>query len=239
MKSGKEMAPNRVLIVDDEPRITEVLRVYLEREGFQVADASSGKQAIERAASYKPDLIILDLNLPDMDGLEVCRTIRKSSNVPIIMLTGRGEEVDRIVGLEIGADDYVTKPFSAREVVARVRAVLRRQGQAPPAAPAAKIGNLTIDTERYEATCKGGRLDLTTTEFKLLATLAESPGRVYSRSNLLDAVQGIDFEGYERTIDAHIKNLRQKIAANPDSCGCHIETVRGVGYKLEVDTHED
>ena len=239
MKLDKEMAPNRVLIVDDEPRIAEVLRVYLEREGFQVADASSGKQAIERAASYKPDLIILDLNLPDTDGLEVCRTIRKSSNVPIIMLTGRGEEVDRIVGLELGADDYVSKPFSAREVVARVRAVLRRQGQAPAAAPAATIGNLTIDTDRYEATCKGGRLDLTTTEFKLLAALSESPGRVYSRAKLLDAVQGIDFEGYERTIDAHIKNLRQKMSSNPDACGCHIETVRGVGYKLEVDTNED
>jgi two-component system alkaline phosphatase synthesis response regulator PhoP len=233
------MAQNRVLIVDDEPRITEVLRVYLERDGFQVADANNGRQAIERAASYKPDLIILDLNLPDIDGLEVCRTIRKSSGVPIIMLTGRGEEVDRVVGLELGADDYVTKPFSAREIVARVRAVLRRQAAASPAAEKVTIGNLVIDSARYQAACRGRRLDLTTTEFKLLAALAESPGRVYSRANLLDAVQGIDYEGYERNIDAHVKNLRQKMAANPEACGCRIETVRGVGYKLEVDAGAD
>jgi two-component system alkaline phosphatase synthesis response regulator PhoP len=239
MEIGGEMAQNRVLIVDDEPRITEVLRVYLERDGFQVADANNGRQAIERAASYKPDLIILDLNLPDIDGLEVCRTIRKSSGVPIIMLTGRGEEVDRVVGLELGADDYVTKPFSAREIVARVRAVLRRQAAASPAAEKVTIGNLVIDSARYQAACRGRRLDLTTTEFKLLAALAESPGRVYSRANLLDAVQGIDYEGYERNIDAHVKNLRQKMAANPEACGCRIETVRGVGYKLEVDAGAD
>jgi DNA-binding response OmpR family regulator len=239
METGKEMAQSRVLIVDDEPRITEVVRAYLERDGFQVASASSGKQALERAASYNPDLIILDLNLPDIDGLEVCRTIRKTSSVPIIMLTGRGEEVDRIVGLELGADDYVTKPFSAREIVARVRAVLRRQGTASLAAQAGIIGNLVIDGARYEAACRGRRLDLTTTEFKLLAALAESPGRVYSRANLLDAVQGIDYEGYERNIDAHVKNLRQKMAASPEACGCHIETVRGVGYKLEVDADAD
>jgi DNA-binding response OmpR family regulator len=233
------MAQNRVLIVDDEPRITEVLRVYLERDGFQVASAASGRQAVERAASYRPDLIILDLNLPDIDGLEVCRTIRHSSSVPIIMLTGRGEEVDKVVGLELGADDYVTKPFSAREVVARVRAVLRRQ--APAAAPdgTVTVGGLVIDRASYAATCRGQRLDLTTTEFKLLAALAGSPGRVYSRANLLDAVQGIDYEGYERTIDAHIKNLRQKMTAGPGACGCHIETVRGVGYKLEVDAGAD
>jgi two-component system alkaline phosphatase synthesis response regulator PhoP len=239
MRTGDEMPQNRVLIVDDEPRITEVLRVYLERDGFQVANAASGKEAIERAGNYKPDIIILDLNLPDIDGLEVCRTVRKTSNVPIIMLTGRGEEVDRIVGLELGADDYVTKPFSAREVVARVRAVLRRQGQGPAAAETKTIGNLVIDDARYEASCRGRRLDLTTMEFKLLAALAESPGRVYSRAKLLDAAQGIDYEGYERTIDAHIKNLRQKMTSNPDTCGCHIETVRGVGYKLEADTDAD
>jgi DNA-binding response OmpR family regulator len=240
MEIEREMAQNRVLIVDDEPRIAEVLRVYLERDGFQVASAASGRQAIERAADYNPNLIILDLNLPDIDGLEVCRAIRKTSTVPIIMLTGRGEEVDRIVGLEIGADDYVTKPFSAREIVARVRAVLRRQGQGPatPAGGAMTVGRLIVDANRFEASCRGRRLELTTTEFKLLAALAESPGRVYSRAKLLDTVQGIAYEGYERTIDAHIKNLRQKMTAGPDDCGCHVETVRGVGYKLEVDEIE-
>jgi DNA-binding response OmpR family regulator len=222
---------NKVLIVDDEPKITEVLKLYLEREGFQVASAANGQQAIERSTSYKPDLIILDLNLPDMDGLEVCRNIRRKSNVPIIMLTGRGEEVDKVVGLEIGADDYVTKPFSAREIVARVRAVLRRQ--APEVTPETRtVGGLEIDTARYEASCRGTKLDLTTTEFKLLAALSQSPGKVFSRMQLLDAVQGIAYEGYERTIDTHVKNLRQKMESSPGSCSCHIETVRGVGYKL-------
>ena len=234
MDKGKKMAPNKVLIVDDEPKITEVLKLYLERDGFRVASAANGRQAIERAASDKPDLIILDLNLPDIDGLEVCRTIRKQSNIPIIMLTGRGEEVDRVVGLELGADDYVTKPFSAREIVARVRAVLRRQAAESGPAEVATVGNLVIDGARYEASCRDRKLDLTTTEFRLLAALARFPGRVYSRAQLLDAVQGIDYEGYERTIDAHIKNLRQKMAAGEADCGCRIVTVRGVGYKLEV-----
>jgi DNA-binding response OmpR family regulator len=229
------MAKNRILVVDDEPKITDVLKMYLEREGFQVASAANGKDAIDRAASYRPDLIILDLNLPDIDGLEVHRNVRRQSNVPVIMLTGRGEEVDRVVGLELGADDYVTKPFSAREIVARVKAVLRRQG-AETASPATlTVGRMTIDAERYEAHCGERRLDLTTTEFRLLAKLAETPGRVFSRTQLLDAVQGIAYEGYERTIDAHIKNLRQKMAPGGASCGCEIETVRGVGYKLEVD----
>ncbi len=229
----------KILIVDDEPKIIEVLKLYLEREEFQVSSAANGKQAIERAASYKPDLIILDLNLPDMDGLEVCRNIRKQSNVPIIMLTGRGEEVDKIVGLEIGADDYVTKPFSGREIVARVRAVLRRQSQGSGTSETKTIGNLVIDSSRYEVSCQGGGLDLTTAEFKLLATLSQTPGRVLSRMQLLDAVQGIAYEGYDRTIDTHVKNLRQKMESSPKPCGCHIETVRGVGYKLvkEEDEH--
>jgi len=226
---------NKILVVDDETKITDVLRLYLERDGFHVSSASNGKQAIDKATSYKPDLIILDLNLPDIDGLEVCRTIRKQSNVPVIMLTGRGEEVDKIVGLELGADDYVTKPFSAREIVARVKAVLRRQAPEATTPEKTTIGRLAIDVSRYEATCEEQRLDLTTTEFKLLATLAQAPGRVFSRTQLLDAVQGTEYEGYDRTVDAHVKNLRQKMAAGDLNCRCHIETIRGVGYKLEVD----
>jgi DNA-binding response OmpR family regulator len=224
---------NKILIVDDEPRIIEVVKLYLQREGFEVASAANGRQAVDRASTYRPDLIILDLNLPDIDGLEVCRTIRKQSNVPIIMLTGRGEEVDKIVGLELGADDYVTKPFSAREIVARVRAVLRRKGPEPAHHETKNIGNMVVDDARYDVSCKGVKLDLTTTEFKLLSALAQSPGRVFTRMQLLDAVQGIAFEGYERTIDSHIKNLRQKMELPNLSCGCRIETVRGVGYKLE------
>jgi two-component system alkaline phosphatase synthesis response regulator PhoP len=227
------MEKTRLLVVDDEPKIAEVLKLYLEREGFQVVSAANGKQAIEKATTIVPALIILDLNLPDMDGLEVCRAIRKHSDVPIIMLTGRGEEVDKIVGLEVGADDYVTKPFSAREVLARVKAVLRRHIQAPRNSKKLQVGSLSIDGDRYEVFCEGQKVDLTTTEFKLLWKLAESPGRVFSRSQLLDAVQGTDYEGYERTIDAHIKNLRQKMLP-AERCGCRIDTVRSVGYKLEV-----
>jgi two-component system, OmpR family, response regulator len=177
--------------------------------------------------------MILDLNLPDIDGLEVCRIIRKQSNIPIIMLTGRGEEVDKIVGLELGADDYVTKPFSAREIIARVRAVLRRQQPGPATDGIIIINRLSIDPTRYEAVCGGHKLDLTTTEFKLLSVLAKSPGRVFSRMQLLDSAQGIAYEGYERTIDTHIKNLRQKMEFGEAGCGCHIETIRGVGYKLD------
>ena len=216
------MDRNKILVVDDETKITDVLRLYLERDGFHVSSASNGKQAIDKATSYKPDLIILDLNLPDIDGLEVCRTIRKQSNVPVIMLTGRGEEVDKIVGLELGADDYVTKPFSAREIVARVKAVLRRQAPEATTPEKTTIGRLAIDVSRYEATCEEQRLDLTTTEFKLLATLAQAPGRVFSRTQLLDAVQGTEYEGYDRTVDAHVKNLRQKMAAGDLNCRCHI-----------------
>jgi two-component system alkaline phosphatase synthesis response regulator PhoP len=228
------MPKNRILLVDDEPKITNVLKLYLERDGFQVASAANGGLAIERAAGYKPDLIILDLNLPDIDGLEVYRNIKKQSDVPVIMLTGRGQEVDRIVGLELGADDYVTKPFSAREIVARVKAVLRRQRPETSTADRLTVGGMTIDPARYEVRCGGHRIDLTTTEFKLLSTLAGSPGMVFSRAQLLDVVQGIDYQGYERTIDAHVKNVRQKMTSGRIRCGCRIETVRGVGYRLEV-----
>ncbi|MBI2958001.1 MAG: response regulator transcription factor [Chloroflexi bacterium] len=227
------MAQKKVLVVDDEPRIVDILRAYLEREGFQVLSAGTGAQALERVSAKAPDLVVLDLNLPDIDGIEVCRTIRKSSKVPIIMLTGRGEEIDKIIGLEIGADDYVTKPFSPREVVSRVKAVLRRQ-EPEKEAETMTVGDLVIDTGRYEARCRGQKLDLTTTEFKLLSALVRAPGRVFTRMQLLDAVQGTAYEGYDRTIDAHIKNLRHKIDSRLAEHDCRIETVRGVGYKFEV-----
>ncbi|MBI2853888.1 MAG: response regulator transcription factor [Chloroflexi bacterium] len=232
------MAQKKVLIVDDEPKITAVVRLYLEKEGFLVSTASDGKQAVQRTDSYGPDLIILDLNLPDMDGLEVCRTLRAKSDVPIIMLTGRGEEINKIVGFETGADDYVTKPFSPRELVARTRAVLRRRSPGTSLSQTVVAGDLVIDAVRFEARCKGNKVDLTATEFKLLHVLAQSPGRVYTRTQLLDHVQGDAFDGYERTIDAHIKNIRQKITHSVPTHSCRIETVRGVGYKLEVDPSE-
>ena len=224
------MAGKRILVVEDERKIIDILRLYLEREGFEVFPALTAGEAREAFTRLRPDLVVLDLNLPDGDGLEVCRAFRKDSSVPILMLTARDEEVDRVVGLELGADDYVTKPFSPREVVARVKAVLRRSQ--PPAPPQEiKAGELVLDLDRYEVRCRGQVVGLTPTEFKLLSVLAQHPGRVFTRMQFLDQVQGEAFEGYERTIDAHIKNLRQKLS--PLGCYC-IVTVRGVGYKLEV-----
>ena len=224
------MAGKRILVVEDERKIIDILRLYLEREGFEVFPALTAREAREAFTRLRPDLVVLDLNLPDGDGLEVCRAFRKDSSVPILMLTARDEEVDRVVGLELGADDYVTKPFSPREVVARVKAVLRRSQ--PPAPPQEiKAGGLALDLDRYEVRCCGQVVGLTPTEFKLLSVLAQHPGRVFTRMQFLDQVQGEAFEGYERTIDAHIKNLRQKLS--PLGCPC-IVTVRGVGYKLEV-----
>ncbi|WP_324716263.1 response regulator transcription factor [Carboxydochorda subterranea] len=236
-------------MVDDEPEITQVLRAYLEAEGFRVVIAGDGLEALGLARSRGVDLVLLDLLLPGLDGREVCRRLRNESDLPIIMLTARGDEVDRVVGLELGADDYITKPFSPREVVARVRAVLRRaharsQGGAAPApgagaAPVARgaedevhrVGELTVDVPRHQATLRGRELELTPTEFKILATLASHPGRVFTRLQLVERVQGMAFEGYERTIDAHIKNLRQKLGDDPRHPR-FIATVYGVGYKL-------
>jgi len=224
------VAGKRILVVEDERKIIDILRLYLEREGFEVFHALTGREARDAFKRLQPDLVVLDLNLPDEDGLEVCRALRKDSSVPILMLTARDEEVDRVVGLELGADDYVTKPFSPREVVARVKAVLRR-GQ-PPAQPREiRAGRLTLDLEKYSVRCCEQAVELTPTEFKLLSVLAQQPGRVFTRMQFLDQVQGEAFEGYERTIDAHVKNLRQKLS--PLGCDC-IVTVRGVGYKLEV-----
>jgi DNA-binding response OmpR family regulator len=219
--------PN-ILIVDDEPNIIELARLYLEREGFKVEGVSTGKDALTRQETGKPDLIILDLMLPDIDGFEVCRIIRTKSNVPILMLTARKEDVDKIVGLELGADDYLTKPFNPRELVARVKAILRRNQS--PAKPSStfSLGKLTIDTARHEVTNNGKPVSLRTKEFALLVTMAQNPGIVFSREKLLEVVWGYDYYGETRTVDVHINHLRDKIAGS----GVDIETLRGSGYKM-------
>ncbi len=223
----------KILVVDDELQIVRVARSYLEKTGYRVLTASNGKEALFVARHEKPDLVVLDLQMPEMDGLEFTRRARaEQPDIAIIMLTARVEEMDRILGLELGADDYMTKPFSPRELVARVRAVLRRAQAAPAPVEVLQIKNLRLDKSRREATLAGERLDLTPTEFDLLATLMSAPGRAFSRADLLEAVQGVAFEAYERTIDAHIKNLRHKL--EPDPANPHyITTVRGVGYRLE------
>jgi DNA-binding response OmpR family regulator len=231
------MANGTVLVVDDEPKVCELLRVYLERSGYSVNCASDGRTAMEDIERRRPDLVLLDLNLPGIDGIEVCTTLRKTSDVPIIMLTARDEEADRIVGLELGADDYVTKPFSPREVVARVKAVLRRRDVSSGDRRPIAVGGLLIDPARYEVTYLGNRLRLTSREFAILEHLGRNPGHVYSRTQLLDNVFGIDFEGYERTVDAHIKNIRQKMLESAPTIATPLTTVRGVGYKLEEPTN--
>ena len=222
----------RILVVDDEVQIVRVLRGYLEKAGYSVLTAHSGQEALRIARQEKPDLIILDLMLPDMDGLDVCRTLRRDSGVPIIMLTARVEETDRLIGLELGADDYVTKPFSPREVVARVRAVLRRTRPTEQIEDTILVvGDLRLDPARRLLELNGRQVDLTPSEFEILRVMMRSPGRVFERAQLLEAVQGTAYEGYERTIDTHIKNLRQKIeedSRNPQ----YLLTVHGVGYRL-------
>ena len=228
------MSGETILVVDDEAKIVKTVRAYLENAGFRVTTAGDGQAALTAFRHERPALVVLDLGLPGIDGLDVARTLRQESSVPIIMLTARVEETDRLIGLELGADDYVTKPFSPRELVARVRAVLRRAGgeweQSPPPVVA---GDIAIDLERRQVTVAGRPADLTPTEFELLALLARHPGRVFTRLELLDRVQGYSFEGYERTVDAHVKNLRLKIEPDPKRPR-YIVTVFGVGYKLEV-----
>ena len=231
------MAKETILVVDDEAKIVELVRLYLERDGYRVMAAGDGQQALDLAQRHSPSLVILDLNLPGIDGLEVCRTLRRTSDVPIIMLTARDEDADKLIGLEIGADDYVTKPFSPREVVARVRAVLRRLRRETVPEERVVAGALVIDHGRHEARCGQTVLPLSPTEFRLLSVLAQNPGRVFTRLQLLDLVQGEAYEGYERTVDAHVKNLRQKVEAVAPDHACHIVTVRGVGYKLDVEDH--
>jgi DNA-binding response OmpR family regulator len=226
----------RVLIVDDEPAIVRLVRDYLERAGFEVLTASNGEEALQVFARNRPGLVILDLTLPNMDGLDVARAMRRAGDVPIIMLTARTEEADRVAGLELGADDYVTKPFSAREIVARVRAVLRRAQMAATHDDVIRVGDsIVLDAPRMQVQIDGQEVLLTATEFQLLLHMARQPGRVFTRAQLLDAVHGVAVESYERAIDAHVKNIRRKIERDPRSPR-HLQTVFGVGYRL-VDGH--
>jgi DNA-binding response OmpR family regulator len=215
----------RVLIVDDDPKVCETLNRYLAHAGYVTASALDGARALELARTFAPDLVVLDLMLPRIDGLEVCRRLRASSHIPIIMLTARTTEHDKLTGLSLGADDYLTKPFSPRELVARVEAVLRRSGSSEKTA-CVIAGALMIDPERCEVTVDGEPVTLTATELRLLLSLARAPGRVFRRDELARLALGDDFEGLDRTIDAHIKNLRRKVGAQT------IATVFGVGYKL-------
>ncbi|MFT3895513.1 MAG: response regulator transcription factor [Anaerolineales bacterium] len=221
-----------ILVVDDEPKITQLVRDYLERAGFGVIIAHDGKKALSLAKTEKPDAVILDLGLPQLDGLDFTREFRKTSNAPIIMLTARSDESDKLIGLELGADDYMTKPFSPKELVARVRVVFRRIENASVGSELIRIADLTLDVPRMRVTAEKREIEeLTPTEFELLATLARQPGRVFTRAQLLDAIHGVAFESYERAIDAHIKNIRRKIevrAGEPQ----YILTVYGVGYKF-------
>ncbi|MBN2549033.1 MAG: response regulator transcription factor [Anaerolineales bacterium] len=220
-----------ILIIEDEPELVKVLRSYLEQAGFSVLSAGRGDTGLSTWEHKRPDLVILDLNLPGMDGLDVAREIRRKSSTPIIMLTARVEETDQLIGLEMGADDYIAKPFSPRVVVARVRALLRRSESAPNVSKVLRLADLVIDLEGHTVEKKGQPIDLTPTEFSLLTTLAGAPGRAFSRLQLLEASQGAAYEGYERTIDAHIKNLRAKLEADPKKPR-YIETVFGIGYRF-------
>jgi two-component system OmpR family response regulator len=226
------MPPKRILVVDDEEKIVEILKAYLERENYQVLVAYDGRSALELAAKQPPDLVILDLMLPEISGWDVCRTLRQDSEVPIIMLTARDETTDKIVGLELGADDYVTKPFDPKEVVSRIRAVLRRTEARAAPKDVLKVADLSIDTGKRMVYRGEQAIELTSLEFELLRALAESPGRVLSRMQLLDRTQGDAYLGYERTVDSHIKNLRKKIEPDPENPR-YIITVYGAGYKLE------
>lgn len=220
-----------ILIIEDEPELVKVLRSYLEQAGFTVLSALRGDTGLSTWEQRHPDLVILDLNLPGMDGLDVARAIRRKADTPILMLTARVEETDQLIGLELGADDYLPKPFSPRVVVARVRALLRRAGGFNVPASSLHAGDLEIDLDAHRLTRAGELIDLTPTEFNLLSTLASHPGRVFSRLQLLEASQGVAYEGYERTVDAHIKNLRAKLEPDPKNPR-YIETVFGLGYRF-------
>lgn len=224
------MPPQTVLLVDDEPSIIQLARLYLEREGFRVEAVGNGHAALEAAGRLRGGLVVLDVMLPGLDGFEVCRRLRaQGSDIPIIMLTARDEDIDKILGLELGADDYLTKPFNPRELAARVKAILRRQERtARPGSTVVHVGDLIVDPASHEATVKGSPLDLRAQEFDLLLTLAENHGRVLSREKLLELAWGFDYFGQTRTVDVHVGHLRRKLAAS----SVRVETVTGVGYKL-------
>ncbi len=223
------MAGELVLLVDDEPNIVDLARMYLEREGYRVEAAFDGQQALNQAVALQPALIVLDIMLPELDGFDVCREIRLSSDVPIIMLTARDDDIDKIVGLELGADDYLTKPFNPRELVARVKAILRRSDRAARREGPLHIGDVSIDEASREVTVDGERVTLRTKEFDLLLALMENRNVVLSREQLLNLVWGYDFYGQTRTVDVHVAHLRKQLAASQQ---VKIETVTGVGYKL-------
>jgi DNA-binding response OmpR family regulator len=220
-----------VLVVDDEPQIAGIARDYLRLAGFDVIVAGDGVRALAEARGRRPDLVVLDLGLPGLDGLEVARALRRDSDVPIIMLTARVEEDDRLAGLEVGADDYVTKPFSPRELVARVRAVLRRSEGRHVDGDLLRVSDLVLDVPRMSVRRAGEAIDLTPTEFQLLAALARHPGRVLTRAQLLDAARGTEAEAYDRAIDSHVKNIRRKLEPDPHAPR-YLETVYGIGYRL-------
>ncbi len=223
-----------ILVVDDEPRIVELARDYLEHAGFRVITAADGPAALASARRDRPDLVVLDLGLPGLDGLDVTRELRRDGSMPIVMVTARDDELDKLLGLELGADDYLTKPFSPRELVARIKAVLRRTDRPVDASDLVRVGDLTLDVPRMRTEVAGTTVDLTPTEFTLLATLARQPGRIFTRSQLLDALHGVAFESYERAIDSHIKNLRRKLEPDPRQPR-YVLTVYGVGYRLADD----
>lgn len=223
--------PQTILIVDDEKRLVSLVQSYLVQEGYRVVTAYNGKDALPIAQKEKPDLIILDIMMPEMNGYDFMRAHRAEHDTPIIMLTAKVEDDDKIIGLELGADDYVTKPFKPRELMARVRNVLRRAGKAEPTGKTLKVADITLDHDSREVLVGERSIDLTPSEFDLLAALMSSPGRVYSRLDLLDVIQGVRYEGYERTIDTHIKNLRAKMEVDPRKPR-YIETMYGVGYRF-------
>jgi DNA-binding response OmpR family regulator len=225
-----------ILVVEDEMKIARLLRDFLVQAGYDVLVAGDGDSALSAARGSKPDLVVLDLGLPRRDGLDVTRELRRTSSVPIVMLTARGDEADRIVGLELGADDYVVKPFSPKELVARIRAVLRRLDTARTAggAEVVRVGEVEIDVPRMRVSVEGRPVDLTPTEFQLLVTLARQPGRVFTRAQLLDAVHGVAVESYERAIDAHVKNISKKVEPTPGHPR-YVLTVHGVGYRFADD----
>ena len=223
--------PQTILIVDDEKRLVSLVQSYLTQEGYRVVTAFNGKDALPIAKKEKPDLIILDIMMPEMNGYDFMRTHRSEHDTPIIMLTAKVEDDDKIIGLELGADDYVTKPFKPRELMARVRNVLRRAGKNEPKGQILKVLDITLNRETREVRIGNRSADLTPSEFDLLSALMSAPGRVFSRLDLLDVIQGVRYEGYERTIDTHVKNLRAKVEEDPRK-PTHIETVYGIGYRL-------